>query len=466
MPLTAKVCDGLRYKSPTEQATIRERETTRAKVAGEQPNQNLWANSLTDDGEHRGLRLTVNQDGSKTWVYRYNDLAGGPKKQIKLGSYPGVTLSEARQRLREKRKLREVGADPREQLAKSRAALVEAAQAKRKKDYTVADLCDAYCDHLKANRRKPDEPVRMVQKEIKAADIAKTVLSELRMHEVQNLHDAIVARVRADSHPASRGGGRLASMVITELRAAIEFARRKGTFPEDKRNPCDGVKRMGTGPSTARDRYLDEGELGEFFDWLPTAKLSRTVRDVLLLELLTTARQGEIVQMMWSQLDLDRGVWRQTNEITKNKRRHRFYLSDPAVQLLKNRRDELPATEHVFFNPFHRPLKDGETRPARSPRNRPHISSKQVGTSLWRVRKELSFHEDFTTHDLRRTALTMLGKLGCPRLIQDKISNHFDGSIGGRYDRADYSAECKQWLSRLAEHYIGLGLKVAPVPTL
>ena len=58
----------------------------------------------------------------------------------------------------------------------------------------------------------------MVAKEIEAAGIAKTVLSELRMQAFQNLHDSIIARVRADLHPAPRGGGRLASMVITELR--------------------------------------------------------------------------------------------------------------------------------------------------------------------------------------------------------------------------------------------------------
>ncbi len=57
----------------------------------------------------------------------------------------------------------------------------------------------------------------MVEKEIKAANVAKSVLAELRMHEVQNLHDSIIARVRADLHPASHGGGRLASMVIAEL---------------------------------------------------------------------------------------------------------------------------------------------------------------------------------------------------------------------------------------------------------
>mgnify|MGYP001324216497 CR=1 FL=1 len=58
MSLTAKGGDALRYQSPTVQAAIRERETSRAKASGESVNQNLRANILTDDGEHRELRLT------------------------------------------------------------------------------------------------------------------------------------------------------------------------------------------------------------------------------------------------------------------------------------------------------------------------------------------------------------------------------------------------------------------------
>lgn len=86
------------------------------------------------------IEADVNPDGSKTWGHRYNDLAGGVKKQIKPGSCPRVTVSAARQRPREIRKLRDVGSGPREHSAQSRVLLVEAVQAKRRKDYTVAGL--------------------------------------------------------------------------------------------------------------------------------------------------------------------------------------------------------------------------------------------------------------------------------------------------------------------------------------
>src|SRR5437867_2828701 len=36
----------------------------------------------------------------------------------------------------------------------------------------------------------------------------------------------------------------------------------------------------------------------------------------------------------------------------------------------------------------------------------------------------------WTVHDLRRTVATGLAKLGCPRVVQDRILNHVDSSVG------------------------------------
>lgn len=46
-----------------------------------------------------------------------------------------------------------------------------------------------------------------------------------------------------------------------------------------------------------------------------------------------------------------------------------------------------------------------------------------------------------TFHGLRKTMATDLGKLGVSRFTQDRILNHADSTIGGRYDQHDYLAE-------------------------
>ncbi len=66
---------------------------------------------LTDAHPYKGLRIRANKNGTKTYFYRYR--MDNRLKQIKLGTYPGMTLSEAREALLVNRKLREKSLDPR-----------------------------------------------------------------------------------------------------------------------------------------------------------------------------------------------------------------------------------------------------------------------------------------------------------------------------------------------------------------
>jgi len=78
------------------------------------------------------LRLRGNRDGSitKAWLYRYK--THGETKRMSLGTYPNMTLADARTELSEQQKILSTGIDP--QSAK------EAGQAKRQADYLVAKL--------------------------------------------------------------------------------------------------------------------------------------------------------------------------------------------------------------------------------------------------------------------------------------------------------------------------------------
>lgn len=73
-------------------------------------------------------------------------------------------------------------------------------------------------------------------------------------------------------------------MVRGELRAAFAHAVSAGRLSEDHPNPCDRVK----GPRyVRRNRAFSEAELTAVQKWLPKAKVSRSVRDAMWLELWT-----------------------------------------------------------------------------------------------------------------------------------------------------------------------------------
>ena len=73
----------------------------------------------------RGLYLEISPRGGKWWRYKYRFC--GKEKRISLGVYPDISLSEARERLHDARKLVANGIDPSEARKAERAAGTERA---------------------------------------------------------------------------------------------------------------------------------------------------------------------------------------------------------------------------------------------------------------------------------------------------------------------------------------------------
>jgi len=379
---------------------------------------------LVDDG-YPGLRLSALKplkDGAKrgSWIYRYRTRAG-ELRQIKLGQYPGMGLADARKAWGEQKKIRDDPSrgDPRAELADVIEARRRAEATARQAKYTVMRLCEDYLvEHIDKVRKRTAEPRRLLEREVIPSLGSKAAVEVERRH----VHEVVQGVLQ-------RGAERVAAMMLIELRAAFEHAISAGRLPEDHPNPCDKVK----GPTQRkRERSFTETELEQFLAWLPAAKVSRSVRDAMTLELLTTARQGEIVQMEWRHVDRERAVWHQPT--SKNRRAHDVMLSRQAMEIVGAR--EGLAMRWVFPRP------DG----------RGHIDSKAVGIQQYEAKKQGLGFTDWTTHDLRRSALTGLARLGCPRVVQDRIANHFDKSIAAIYDRHSYDDEARAWLQKWADH--------------
>jgi integrase len=72
-----------------------------------------------------------------------------------------------------------------------------------------------------------------------------------------------------------------------------------------------------------------------------------------------------------------------------------------------------------------------------------------------RVRETMRIR-DWTPHDLRRTASTLMGRLGVARFVIDRVLNHTDATVGGVYDRFTYSQERLDAVTKLGVHLAGL----------
>ena len=129
---------------------------------------------------------------------------------------------------------------------------------------------------------------------------------------------------------------------------------------------------------------------------------------------------AHIVGGWWQMPGKPQGDW----PGTKNGRDHRVALSEPSLA--------------------------ADREPPRQARRR-QISSQLLKNLV----AELGI-ERATPHDLRRTCLTSITRLGFGRDAMDRIANHKTSSMTDVYDRHGYEAEDRQIMSAVARYVMGL----------
>lgn len=385
----------------------------------------------------RGLRVRCSATGLKVFFYRYRG-KDGALRQIRLGNFGALTLAKAREAAAKKRLERDEGRDPQLEKRKERAEARRERAEQKQAAYTVTDLIDDYAREKLNTQKRGREAERLLRRDFLPLFVAKGAADVSRR---ELLNDLI--RPKMLRYP------RTATQLLSRIRCAYAHAIEQGRLPEDFTSPTIGIKGAS---QVRRRRVLTDAELAGFLKWLPHSPYSRTVREALLLVLLTGCRSGEIVAGRWRDIDLDGGIW--TLRETKNGESHDIMLSQQAIELLKYRQ----TVDRTLVFP--------------SPRTGRHIAQKALGLAQYTARQadlgqvaQDPIEVPWTVHDLRRTVATGLARLGCPRVVQDRILNHIDSSIGAIYDRHSYDAEARMWLQKWADHMDALKTRnVFPLP--
>ena len=235
--------------------------------------------------------------------------------------------------------------------------------------------------------------------------------------------------------------------------------------------------------NAARTGYFEHDEYLRMKEILPDY-----LKPVLVQGYHTGMRQGEILSLLWSQVDMVEGKITLDAGTTKNDEARVIYLSGELFQALlaqKMLRDEKhPACHYVFFNPHGKQIKDfGDAwdRALLKMGRELHFKCKECGeiTAISEKRqrrgltcgkchgKKLKRH-DKIFHDLRRTAVRNMVRAGIPERVAMKISGHKTRSVFDRYNivnEADLksAAEKVTQLHREAAEKIGNGYKTVTI---
>jgi integrase len=391
------------------------------------------------DAVTRGLVLRVSAGGHRTWSYFFTSPATGKRARVALGDYPAVTLADARGKTLEHATQVADRDDPREvKRAEERARAGSAT--------TVSRLIDLYvADPEKAALRSIDEIARRLRRNVVPV-IGDAGLSALRRRDVRDVTEGI----------ARRGAPIEAARVFEDIRAMLRWAVQHDYLDN---SPIEGMaKPAGSKP---RERVLSDGEIATLWTGLAAA-LPRSVQcqRIIRLCLITGQRVGEVAGMTRGELDLPTREWRLPGSRTKNGYPHVVPLSDLASAIVRQALADVSDGEFLF------------------PCGKDHLSGAAVARTIVRANDADENRPlgrfgiaSWSAHDLRRTCLTNMARLGVAPHVIGAVANHRSVTKASvtmaHYVTYSYAPEKRAaldlWAERLAAIVGGGAAKVVPL---
>lgn len=321
------------------------------------------AYKLTDSG---GLYLLVQPKGAKLWRYKFR--IGGVEGLDALGSYPEVALAQARQLHAESRRLVAQGINPVLARKDRKQAIIQANLVREKGSFaTVAvDWSEATAKGLR--------PKTIKQRE---RELKNDLLPKLKNRPIQEINRVeITTLLKAVEKRAPE----VARNLRNYLWGIFEYAIDSGLI---NANPVPSVRLMKK-RQQINHANLPPDRIGDLLRKLDgRTRLNESTRTAMLLMMLTASRKSEVIGGEWREIDLEAGSWEIPAERMKSNRDHWIPLSDQAIGLLRDLREQTPADQELLF-------------PNRRDPRRP-----MAGRTLNALMERLGFSGEGTPHGMR-----------------------------------------------------------------
>jgi integrase len=369
------------------------------------------------DAHCPGLGVRVTAKGTRTFLAQWTDPATKRKIREPIGVWGNITIDQAREAARARLGDVAKGINPKAE------RLRREAEAERERVETALTF-DALVDewdilHLAQRRaRYRDEAVRAIRYAF--PDLLKRPAARITKAEAVNALDKIV----------KAGTPAIADRTLAYARAAFRWAEKRGKVPG---NPFQGLPISSV--ARARERVLSDKELSVV--WSATEALGYPFGQYYKLLILTLQRREEVAGMGWSEIDLDKRLWTIPGPRMKNGKPHDVHLSDAALAVLR----EIPRVEGCDF--------------VFSTTGKTPISGFSKAKAALDAAVPLP---DWRTHDLRRTGVSTLARLGFDSIVADKILAHQPAKLLGVaavYQRHDFARERAAALDAWAAHVTG-----------
>jgi integrase len=353
-----------------------------------------------------GFGVKVTPKGRKVFIVLYRTGGAGSKlRKYTIGPYGRVTLHQARVAAQKVFAAKVEGRDLAAEKRKAKQRIV----ADR-----VEDLLETFIEQRLSQNRCAGEISRLLRREFGQPWAGKSI-HEITKRDVVD----VVAAIQ------QRGAPVAANKALKSIKTFLRWCVGRAVLD---RSPAEGIP-LPT-KVVARDRVLTDHELAQVI--IAARKMGGPYGSIVELLALTGQRREEVAGMRWDELDLGRRVWTLPKTRTKNAKEHVVHLSEQSIDVLMRAEKRRPFVISVLgtkpYNEF-----------GRSKRRLDELS----GVTGWRL------------HDLRRTCVSGMARLGVVPHVADKILNHQVGTISGVaavYQRHEFMSERRQALDLWGAH--------------
>lgn len=377
-----------------------------------------------------GLYLEIAPSGGKLWRLKYR--YGGKEKRLAIGTYPEISLLDARNRREAARKLLANGIDP-------------------------------------ADAKKAQKAARLDREANSFEVVTREWFAKFEPTWVDSHGDRIIRRFERDVFPWI-GGRPIAEVKAPELLACLRRIEERGALETAHRalQNCGQVFRYGVATGrTDRDISSDlrgalppvkpshraaltePKEIGDLLRAIDGYAGSLITRCAMQLAPLVFLRPGELRNAEWVEIDLDKCEWNIHAEKMKMRQPHLVPLASQAVAILREIKALTGQGRYVF--------------PSARTSERP-MSNNAVLAALRRMGYE---KEEMSGHGFRAMARTILDEvLGVrPDYIEHQLAHAVRDPNGRAYNRTAHIQERRKMMQQWADYLEKLqaGAEVIPL---
>lgn len=361
--------------------------------------------STIEISDRDGLVASIGKSGKISWVYRYR--FNGGHRRLVIGSYPALSIVEAREKLIPYSRELIDGHDPKHILTD-------------KKIITLDDCTRPWLD-LKVGQLRP------ATQTLYQSQIAKHINTGQFEHDVQRARFeywlAYFDRIAKESSRVNSGA------IFKTIRTILRWAKSRNIIQSSVLFDMD-LKAVGESPSQGQ-RNLQLNEVGVLWNLINQSLGTPSLKACIKLLLIFGARNSEVRQAHVNEFDLHNMIWTLPATRSKTGKSIRRAIPELAKSIILEMND-IYGDRKIMIPGAHR----GTSLTT-------HAVARFV-TRIW-AKMHVKYSSDkFIPHDFRRTLSTRLSEKGVMPHVTEKMLGHELAGIMATYNKHDWIDEQRE----------------------